>query len=393
MAVAHHQLQTELYDAAIVPELWTEMLDRLVANSGAKTGLLLSSHHDPLQVYTATFLSSRLLVDNHPAIYAERYRNYEAAAREVILRSDRHQIVTDFDIWPDKQAFDARPDVAYLREHFGVYRRIAARLNTHSAWYDALSVQYDEKIISLDDELLAPFRSYLPFVAQASELSKTFHVLKQRFRAVLAALDHYKVPVILLTPSGHVVLCNSAADIILSKADGLSLNTERLLHVAVADERAHLQDLIARTAATARGEGDTASGGLLITRPSGADPFYVEVSPLRDSDREVDARYQGAMLTVYDPDYAPMLDLKGFSAVHGLTTAEQVVTSLIVDGANTDEIAERRNTSLETVRNQVKSILRKTSSRSRTELVRRAVTSTIPVEQQISKPAQPATDP
>ena len=373
-------LMSDIYDAAIVPELWIEILDRLVTETGAKTAALMSSHSDPDQVYSFGAMSTGMIQPACMEEYAEKFRHHEADAREYIMRTERFELVTDIEVWPDRGAFDRRPDVLFLKKHLGVYRRLVSRLNDHSAWYDIVGFQFGEDIKELADNHIQPFQKHLPFVSQVSLLSKNFHVLKQRFRAVLAALDRYKVPVILLTPSGHVVLCNSAADIILSKADGLALNTGRLLHVAVADERAHLQDLIARTAATARGEGDTASGGMLITRPSGADPFYVEVSPLRDSDREVDARYQGAMLTVYDPDYAPMLDLKGFSAVHGLTTAEQVVTSLIVDGASTDEIAERRNTSLGTVRNQIKSILRKTGSRSRTELVRRAVTSTIPVE-------------
>jgi len=54
----------------------------------------------------------------------------------------------------------------------------------------------------------------------------------------------------------------------------------------------------------------------------------------------------------------------------GLTKSEIAVAQGIVDGYSTNEIAERRGRSLETIRSQVKSVLQKADLRSQTELIR-----------------------
>jgi DNA-binding CsgD family transcriptional regulator len=54
-----------------------------------------------------------------------------------------------------------------------------------------------------------------------------------------------------------------------------------------------------------------------------------------------------------------------------LTEAEQEVVALVVGGLTTAEIAERRNTSVRTVSNQLASIFRKTGVGSRVELAAR----------------------
>jgi len=52
----------------------------------------------------------------------------------------------------------------------------------------------------------------------------------------------------------------------------------------------------------------------------------------------------------------------------------------MVDGLNTDEIAEMRGASPNTVRTQVKSVLSKTGSSNRTALVRKALSAHLPID-------------
>lgn len=57
--------------------------------------------------------------------------------------------------------------------------------------------------------------------------------------------------------------------------------------------------------------------------------------------------------------------------ISGLTAAEQDVLARVVRGDSNAAIAKARKTSVRTVANQVASLLRKTSSKSRYDLIRR----------------------
>ena len=57
--------------------------------------------------------------------------------------------------------------------------------------------------------------------------------------------------------------------------------------------------------------------------------------------------------------------------VEGLTDAERDVLARVARGASNAEIAKERKTSVRTVANQVASLLRKTSAKSRYDLIRR----------------------
>jgi DNA-binding CsgD family transcriptional regulator len=63
-----------------------------------------------------------------------------------------------------------------------------------------------------------------------------------------------------------------------------------------------------------------------------------------------------------------------------LTDAESKVLELIVSGSSTDEIAQTRAVSPNTVRSQIKSLLEKTGSSQRADLVRLAAAVNPPIK-------------
>ena len=67
-------------------------------------------------------------------------------------------------------------------------------------------------------------------------------------------------------------------------------------------------------------------------------------------------------------------------ALFGLTTAEADVWRLMVNGHPTQDIADIRNVSYETARSQVKSVLTKTNSSKRGDVIRLAVAVNLPVD-------------
>ena len=108
---------------------------------------------------------------------------------------------------------------------------------------------------------------------------------------------------------------------------------------------------------------------MTLQRPSGAQ-FLLDVAPLKDSRQELDGPAEGALITLIDPERVPEIKMDRFIALYGLTRAEAEVCALVVDGRSLDEIAETRNTTPVTVKNQVAALLSKTGVARRSELIR-----------------------
>ena len=107
--------------------------------------------------------------------------------------------------------------------------------------------------------------------------------------------------------------------------------------------------------------------------------MLVEVAPLGDRAGEVGFGVAGALVTLIDPERAPALDISRFARLQGLTEAEADVCAGMVAGLTGAAIAERRSTSLETVKCQISSVLSKAGVRRRSELIRLVVRTQPPI--------------
>jgi DNA-binding CsgD family transcriptional regulator len=96
----------------------------------------------------------------------------------------------------------------------------------------------------------------------------------------------------------------------------------------------------------------------------------------------------GACVLLVDPDDPVRLDASGIAALELLTAAEAEVVSLLVRGAGTVEIAERRDTTPETTRGQIRSAGAKLGCRTRVDLLRLAMATRAPVRGPDDDPPQ-----
>ena len=86
------------------------------------------------------------------------------------------------------------------------------------------------------------------------------------------------------------------------------------------------------------------------------------------------------MMFVIDPMHTDVVSTKGMQVLYNLTGTESDTCRLIVDGLGTDDIADERNLTRETVRTYVKRILEKTGTKNRAQLVRLALTVNLPID-------------
>jgi len=174
-------------------------------------------------------------------------------------------------------------------------------------------------------------------------------------------------PAVLLVDEGRGVLrANRAAQDLLASERALTLRTGRLAarHPATT---ARLSELCA--AAAGAGRAPPADIGLAVPRGHGRRPLSLRVAPLSRGAR---LEEPGAVAAVFVSPPAMRNDALALAVarVLGLTLAEARLAWILVGGASVEDAAGRLSIRPVTVRNHIRSALRKTGCRRQAELVR-----------------------
>jgi DNA-binding NarL/FixJ family response regulator len=96
----------------------------------------------------------------------------------------------------------------------------------------------------------------------------------------------------------------------------------------------------------------------------------LEVTPLFMPDMLGDRAFSGYALFSLDTSQPYNIDTSFIAQAFSLTKSEEAILAMLAEGLTNAQISERRERSLETVSSQVKTVLAKTMSQNRTQLIR-----------------------
>ncbi|NIA70458.1 helix-turn-helix transcriptional regulator [Pelagibius litoralis] len=334
---------------------------------------------------------SSMFPDRHSSIWKtwqDLYVKYDLPAYRALMGLQRIGFHTDLDLldFADEEQHRAFPSVRFNIEHLGIRHRAGSRLNLHDAWFDMVAVQYADDRGPMTQPEAEVGRLIVPHIAKSVEMQRTFGMLRRRYDAVVAALDHWRIGVCIVVQDGSILVTNHHADKILSERDGLQISREGRLAALGSNEGGFLQAAVHSASNTASGALDSAESLFAVNRPSGDDAYLVCVSPLGDDGGELEPGFTGALVAIIDPTETESISTAGMGEIYNLTETEQQVCRLLAEGYKSDDIAEIRSLQLETVRSYVKSILAKTRTHSRADLVRLAVLLNPPIDDDRKEP-------
>lgn len=375
---AHLDLVSQIYDLPLRPERWQEVLDQFALFMNANiAGIVLQEPLSPefqLNIMTTNF-KPELIEAFHKMITI----NSQSPFAAMMANPER-------EFWSDSQMmgmsaeqYAARPGVQWLNQNFNVLHGSASCLNLDRSWTDILLAMFpnDRGPITLSERATGNF--FLDHFAKTMEVSRSFSLLKSRFDGALTALDRFHIGIFILSPNGSVILKNAEAERQIADGDGLSISREGYLRTDHSDIGAEMREGIIKAVNTAKAQDNRAETLLSLPRKSGKDPYLVEISPFRE-DGEIESLFSGCLVFVIDPAKTDVVTTTGMRKIYGLTPSESEVCRLVAEGFETDDIADNRNITRETVRSYVKQILRKTGTGNRSQLVRLALSVNLPID-------------
>ena len=383
-----------IYDAALQPQCWNEVMDEFAEVVGA-AGTSLQVIDPVYKENHYTSLSNRfrdhpdfeaLMKEYFEQVWLEGKKGYEA-----VFLTDAPGFMQEYQYmdYPDASHLEQYLPSLWFRKNFDIFNRIASRLNKNRGGRNMVGICYDASRGEATLEEIAYANQFIPHLSRAVGMGRDFTLLQQRFNAVFGALDHYRVGIWFVTQYGEVLLLNQAAERLLEQNDGIGRNARGRLCITTTSS-ANLDQVIQTCAATARGEGLDSEKLLMVERRSDKDSYIMTVAPMRDPGNDIEVHYKGAIVYAIDPSNVAITSSNGLADLYGLTQAEEEVCRLLVSGYETHAIAEQREVSIETVRTQVKRVLAKVGVQNRASLIRLALSVNLPIDLPASSSRTPS---
>lgn len=348
----HDRLVDDIYEAAILPDLWLRTLDQVTTLAGAEGAMLFANRQDNVSYI------------NTPALDAIMRAWVEEGW---VARNDRGQrlipiveprFFTDLDVFT-REELDRSPFYAEFLRGRGL--GWCAGTSIHAPTSDTIVLSIERRFDRGPVEAEAVRRLDLlrPHIARAAMLSA--RVGLERAKASVIALEQIGLPAAAITSTRRVLAANALFDSLAPAAA-----------IGAGDRLAfENRDIHALVSAAMRGGSARAAQGLSFPLPAKDEraPAVGHLVPLTGAGRDV---FVGATYLLYVTPLsvnaivpAPILQ-----ALFDLTATEARVAILIGEGKSAATIARRLGVQPNTVRVHLRSVFAKTGARRQADIVR-----------------------
>lgn len=373
--IAEQDLILKIYDTVADPASWPSMLDeishylnaqgafifemegfgddRLLRAPYFSTGYSLEAVSEYLRLHTAQELRDQ-----------DRFAYHSKAA-------DGLELIRDEVLADSEEELLARANTQMMIR-FGLRYRAGALLNKDQIYQDRFALQFSESHGPLSDEERARAHGVMPHIAKALSVGRPSLQLDRKFSSVASMVDHLKVGVCVLDARGQVVFANVEFKRQMEHHRAFRIEKAGRLRFSEAKFDKSLQALFGDLSNHGKFGGRPRKEAVSATLEDDTFALCIEVVPLDSAPEFGETNLEGHI--VYSLDTSVSYDIKTdiLTRLFALTRSEADVLELMADGLTNQQISEARGKSIHTINSQVKSVLAKTRTANRTQLIRMA---------------------
>lgn len=364
MSVTEISILNRIYDAALRPDLWRDVIEDLSELVRADAANLTSWD---VSTSTGSMITARV----DPSLMDLYFDNY-AVLNPRLRHNDLNGIVRPHGaVFTDEEW---QPRETYTRSPF--YNEYMRRLQAD--W--SLCIRLKGEVRDVSTIVLARgksrgryeageidlMRRLQPHLERAYGLTNRLADAGLKQFGVQAALDRAKDAAFILDHTGLLLHANEAGERLLADGEDLSLSQATL----TAPQRSGASALSALIGKTASGDPGVRMGGSLkLASSRRRAPLVVTAVPIQN-EAPLFTHRAGVLVTVSSPGGCRAPSMARLREVFGLTPAESRVALAIFEGMSPQEIAGRLDLSPNTVRVQLASVFSKTGVHRQAALVR-----------------------
>jgi DNA-binding CsgD family transcriptional regulator len=342
----------DIYEAAIVPEKWQAVLDRLAKIADAEGTLLFAAGPG-----VPRWLSSEAIQPTMEEWIASKwYLDNPRGQRLVPIEEPR--FLTDLDAFTAEE-IDASDFYTELLRPRGLGWCVGTSIRSPAGDTLVFSIEKAHSKGPVPRTIAEQLDHLRPHLARASLLSGRLGL--DRAKSTVATLEAIGLPAAALTPNGRVVSANTG---FLANEPSIRIGAGNAIQLASAPAQALLMEAVANA-----GNPAGRIGKSIPVRSKGPEPAFVaHVVPLCGGGLDV---FTGALSIVFVtsmvPSASPAPSL--LQALFDLTPAEARTASQITEGRSVEQMSSATGLSQNTIRTHLKSVFQKTGVERQAELV------------------------
>jgi DNA-binding CsgD family transcriptional regulator/PAS domain-containing protein len=378
-ANAELKLIGDIYDAALEPQLWPQVLQQISEHWAAHmVNLFIGDQLNPkslvLHSHGATDETRRVFFDGGFA-KADMELGLQWAKRGAIVG----EAIGNHVLFGSIESFkEAAGDVyTHCYTKVGILYQLGMMLEVSDYRYAVTSFNrgLDEQPFS-DSEAVAATR-LAPHLRRAVQIHRQLSHVRQQQERLYRMLDNMVAGVILLDMNCRVRYANPAAELLLSASSVLKSSARYGLKAANEGQWKELNDLIQGAIKTGLRERhssttDQSSGVMALTNSRGDNLLMLTVTPLSEMSGYEDLASDGiaAGIFITDPHAKRVIARSILQNNYLLNERETDVCEAFLNCASLEGVADTLGLSLLTVRGYMKDIYAKTRMHSQAELMK-----------------------
>jgi len=369
-------LIARIYDTALDPSIWPELMLRIAHKLGA-TGafifeLRLDEEHPQIasRIYSSNY--SPEIVSWYLKTFNEQEISDQGRFAELSQKGNEVDLISDIELRPKISDLLAQPNVAFMMTR-GLKHRAGALLNKDLVNVDRFALQFSIDHGPITPSEIKKANQFLPHIAKVIGMSRPLEeqlIAKGIFEEVLRNIGQ---GVAILGPRGTVLYANTEFERYLSEHKVFRKGTNgtlQLIDVTTNPAQAkHYHDLVVSDDAHGVFGARARKEAVVIDLEKTGTALFVEICPVEASIRSGKLGAGCRLVTVIDTSRHVKFDRKRLQSFYQLSASETEILELVAKGYTNIEIGEIRNRSQDTVKSQMKTLMRKTNSQNRTDLV------------------------
>lgn len=345
------QIISDIYEAGLLPEKWSGLLESLAAKTGCHGGSLFFVDGPALM-----WAASRNCEDHLDALLSDGWSARNIRAQRLVARSPI-EFLTEHDLCSPAEIADHPIYTDFLRPR-GLGWTAATVVVGAQGRRAILSIDRAYADGPVPPETIDCLNTIRPHLARAAFLSEQIGL--ERAAGALTGLEVLSIPAVALGPNGRIRCANrlfaGIADIASEGAFGaLTLKGEPF--------NARL-----KTALAGLGRSPAPLSVPLVS--DDGYPVVLHITPVEKAGRDLFSSVEA--IAAFVPLSAPGLPFRSLvQHLYDFTRAEAEVAEMLLGGASVKEIALRKKVSIETTRSHLKRLMAKACCTRQSELIAR----------------------
>lgn len=369
-----NDLVGEIYDAALEPNGWQNILESMTArfNSNmAYLGFRECSDGKSGTLTSRVFGMTPDILDNFNLHYRESSPTFRHSRDLSVGDIYADQMLDDYDAYRRSAVYNE-----YFRP-LNAEHMLKIKISGDKNGYGGLIIRRSARSGFYSGEDIALLAALTPHLRRAFAFCRRLSELDLRLAAAGDALDALPLGIVLISNGGDPMYVNRAGARMFSVCDGLTADATGV-HSRHRHDDHLLQSLIAGATAPNQenglSNGHSYGGSMTLQRPSGKRPYAVTVTPVSRHEA-LFARFRpSAVIFISDPEVESETPTEILRRLYGLTAAEAELAVRLANGLSLDQAADQQDIAKETARAHLKRIFSKTETGRQAQLVRLLMT-------------------